>query len=448
MANFFIWRSADENVDDIEFSQTSDYRLRDYTGALSNVAQAQTYKGLLQHGERFLDAEISGRLISIQAFLIDKDISVINRLKQDLAKACVAIPDREFNIPNLGTLFYFRQNKRTLQIDAMAINSPVFTNASTRGNVVNIDIEFFAPNPEWQVSPLFTNITIFENESLLDTNLMLRKKARGISFNTSNLNNSNLFILPASGRLFTDFSEYEVNETPFEWTPRLESIHNETEYASWLTVDEQEELGDNTLENTNPISSVLAMLSWNLINNINDIELVTRVKTSDRAGTQNRLLARMSGTQRSFNYAQRDVNGYFLDMYEANNVGYIRCGYYLAQEDIDYTLFTGGEIEYNWQVDTYYWLRLRLEGNEYKAKWWEDGEDEPINWLFEIETNHIASGYWNGVGGFWNQVDSVRNFDLFGAGLDGASAPRVDRLISAVNNESEFSAELTIVGTP
>jgi hypothetical protein len=51
-----------------------------------------------------------------------------------------------------------------------------------------------------------------------------------------------------------------------------------------------------------------------------------------------------------------------------------------VQGDLEFVI---AELDYAWTANTWYWMRFRLVGNMCYAKIWEDGEDEPTEWMIE-----------------------------------------------------------------
>lgn len=270
--------------------------------------------------------------------------------------------------------------------------------------------------------PVATRLRTSFTEDSTVSGILISSSKLISSFTEDSVIDGALTVTPPT--FFTDFSDYTIGQIPDDWSERLETVYNSTTYGNWSVESKSNGItGGVTLENTNT-DDKFCMLSWDVADGEDDVEIVAKVRTSLAGSTQMRLIARASGTQRSFDYGNRDIDAYFLDFFESGGSTEIRCGYYLHTNGVDYTLFTDGDISYSWSADTWYWFRLRLNGSDYKARWWADGESEPGTWNFETTTTEITSGNWNGVAGFYNTGSSVRDFDVVGIGLGGATAPK------------------------
>ena len=73
--------------------------------------------------------------------------------------------------------------------------------------------------------------------------------------------------------------------------------------------------------------------------------------------------------------------------------------------------------------DTWYNLRFRVNGNELKTRFWEDGNTEPSTWDVEITDSTYSSGK---VGlGTWSYSGREMQVDWFGVATQGDEAPKM-----------------------
>lgn len=134
----------------IIFGNNSDYILRNFTGTGSTLVNQQTQKAPFQIGKSYLNANVNPRVVTIDVRFKDNSLTEINTLKNDLSKKLVAEPISEIGAADLGILRYHREGHDTLELPAVPIDSPQFTQVTRRGNVYDADIEFFCPNPYWR----------------------------------------------------------------------------------------------------------------------------------------------------------------------------------------------------------------------------------------------------------------------------------------------------------
>lgn len=78
---------------------------------------------------------------------------------------------------------------------------------------------------------------------------------------------------------------------------------------------------------------------------------------------------------------------------------------------------------FTWAANTWYWVRARKTGANYKVRAWEDGDAEPATWLIDHDdgTALAANVGVFGLGLF--RYTSALACDYFAWGLDGESAP-------------------------
>lgn len=105
--------------------------------------------------------------------------------------------------------------------------------------------------------------------------------------------------------------------------------------------------------------------------------------------------------------------GYMLRINATSGVPYF-AGYTNATVDYRGPEMTGVTVEGHGR----YYVRIRAEGNTFKAKVWRDTETEPVSWQLEDTQTYHASGRV-GLGAFAGDVQ----YEFLGVGVDGATAP-------------------------
>jgi len=121
-------------------------------------------------------------------------------------------------------------------------------------------------------------------------------------------------------------------------------------------------------------------------------------------------------------YTGQHESGYFCELYADTDTG--DTEFRLAKHDSGgYALL--GSIDYEWSANTYYYMKIRADGENIKAKIWEEGESEPEEWDIEVVDDEWNKGLV-GIGNFNNQGD--RYIDWISFGWLGNSAPlqRID----------------------
>lgn len=124
-----------------------DFILRSFDGTGNTMLNEQSQKAPFQRGETFLNVDPQPRRILINVRIADS-LSNINQLKNKLARAFVSEPVR-IGRGDLGLLRYHREGQDPVELRAIPVQSPQFTQITRKGNVIDADIEFFAPNPYW-----------------------------------------------------------------------------------------------------------------------------------------------------------------------------------------------------------------------------------------------------------------------------------------------------------
>lgn len=111
--------------------------------------------------------------------------------------------------------------------------------------------------------------------------------------------------------------------------------------------------------------------------------------------------------------------GYFCELYGTETgANEFRLAKHI---DVGYQLIEA--VEYDWIPGNYYYMRLRVVGDQLKAKVWAEGETEPYAWTIETTDADWTEGI-AGVGNFNSEGD--RLYDFVGIGWLGNPAPKED----------------------
>lgn len=207
---------------------------------------------------------------------------------------------------------------------------------------------------------------------------------------------------------FTDFSEYAAGSPPSDWTTRW---HGADGAQTWNVIDTPPagSTGGKAIEHNSNGESNRSMLSWDDIDadaNRDDIEILCKMR-SDTSDTHIlRLLARGSGTDTT-------ENGYV----SSTNLG-ADTAYETAY--VNGTGQTPSQAAKTLNIDTWYWVRYRINGTTVQLRIWEDGTSEPGTWDVDTTRTDISGVGWAGLGGGGL---GIQYFDVFGVGTNGDSAP-------------------------
>lgn len=131
-----------------------DYILRSFDGTGNTLLNDQSQKAPFQVGETFLNVDPQPRRVLIDLRIAD-NLSKINELKSRLSRCLVSEPAR-VGRGDLGLLVYHRKGLEPVQLRAIPVQSPQFTQVSRKGNVIDADIEFFCPYPYWSKTEIET----------------------------------------------------------------------------------------------------------------------------------------------------------------------------------------------------------------------------------------------------------------------------------------------------
>lgn len=205
------------------------------------------------------------------------------------------------------------------------------------------------------------------------------------------------------------------SENEFEsWTPQWESRH-----GNYSIVETDSSNGDALLA-LDPDSGGRHFLSWDRVGEATDVEIVvlTRVVSNDDIFTSwCRPIVRAGGDAGS-------EEGYFTDVKPDT----IRIRKYTGGE-----LTTLAESNTDRNVDRWFYLRFRVEGDQLKVRQWDLGDVEPTTWDVETVDEEISSSGLVGIGGV---STDTQYWDFVSVATDGATAP-LDGSDSALGVEWE-----------
>ncbi len=204
---------------------------------------------------------------------------------------------------------------------------------------------------------------------------------------------------------FTDFSGYATGSAPSDWTKRYDSEAT----SSWLVQSDVTATGSKVLQVGGANSSLRRALSWNLLDNVSpDAEIFFRYKvpsTNDDADVLDRASGATSG-------AITTLRSGFNQPSNGEQIGYFSSNSFTT---LSSSLFTPS-------TNTWYDARASFEGTNFSYKTWLDSNPEPATWDLTATSSLITAAGWIGIFDFHNDGTGA-SFDVFGVGLNGASAP-------------------------
>ena len=205
----------------------------------------------------------------------------------------------------------------------------------------------------------------------------------------------------------TSFDSYTADVQPSDWTARWVTASN-----NWLVRSKASTEGGKVLENTGTVDG-RHLLSWDAIDadaNRANGEILARVRSSTFSNDQFRLTLRGSG-------AAAAETAYFL-LFNTGSTSF-RLGKYVA----GVSTVLGTSVAMTPAINTWYWLRFRVNGTTLQGKVWLDGGVEPSAWAVEATDSAISAAGWVGVGN--STASGTRDIDFFSVGTNGDTAPLV-----------------------
>jgi hypothetical protein len=203
-------------------------------------------------------------------------------------------------------------------------------------------------------------------------------------------------------KFFTDFSNESVGTTVDNITDWQES-----DPGAWSVVSGSKYTGNRGVKTSNN-SSAINYVGFNA----SDFEAVIRTfQVSSYGGTSASIDLRapiVSGEGYRFNihnqFGQSDEEVFFFDGSNFRNI---------ARKDGDAPIVEGGNV---------FWLRYRINGNQLKAKAWDDGVSEPSSW----DVTASDSSSLSGDVGFTAGDTASTQIDKIGIATNGDTAPKTE----------------------
>lgn len=149
-------------------------------------------------------------------------------------------------------------------------------------------------------------------------------------------------------------------------------------------------------------------LLWSTVGAVTDIEIIYLSQTNNGTGDINLFLR------------AQDLDDPIHNCYVAQankNINSLRIWKFVNGS---FTVII--EISKSFSINTWYWLRVRIEGNTIKVKAWEYGTSEPVAWEGEETDSEFSSGYC----GFYDTTPSsgrIRYVDYIAATTEQEEIP-------------------------
>ena len=223
----------------------------------------------------------------------------------------------------------------------------------------------------------------------------------------------------------TSFDSYTADVIPSDWTARWVTASN-----NWLVRSKASTQGGKVLENTGTVDG-RHLLSWDAIDadaNRANGEILARVRASTFSSDQFRFTLRGSG-------AAAAETGYSLTFNSGSS--FLVISKYVAGTSTN--LATSASFAP--AVNTWYWLRFRVNGTTLQAKLWLEGDVEPSSWTLSTTDSSISAAGWVGVGNF--TASGTRDIDFFSVGTNGDTAPLVTSATTTIR-VSQVVSELAL----
>lgn len=211
----------------------------------------------------------------------------------------------------------------------------------------------------------------------------------------------------------TEFIEYLTGSQPSDWTERWSGSS-----SSWGIEDEG--IGspsDNVLRHTATLNARRA-LSWDDIDSDadrDDCEVLAKVRFTSVSSDMIRLYVRGTGSAGS-------EEAYWFIVHASSP--HLRLGKYVSGSATNLATTTQ-----SLSSNTWYWVRLRAEGTDIRAKFWTDGDTEPASWTLTATDSAITAAGWAGVGSFTSNND--QDFDFVSIATNGETAEGPDTGVAA-----------------
>lgn len=204
-----------------------------------------------------------------------------------------------------------------------------------------------------------------------------------------------------SAQFFTNFSEYNVGESPFDWS----TLWRE---SGWTIKDHPRRLEHVVTE-----GGKRRVLTWDEADTVyGDVEVSTLVRATDEGTTMFQVHLQGYGDAGS-------ESSYYLDL---RDTGHIRINRNL---DATFTVLKSEQVSFATDPNTWYQVVFKREGYMLKGKVWPYGEDEPDNWQVEVEDD----SHFKGKVGVGHLTTGMTNeWAFYGVGIGDMKAPRAPDL--------------------
>ena len=223
----------------------------------------------------------------------------------------------------------------------------------------------------------------------------------------------------------TNFGDTNIGSQPSDWTERWN-----TDDATAITVVEASRQGGRVLRLDHSSDDDYA-ISWDDIGDIDDIEVLAKIRWTQQKASIIRVYVRGSGSAGS-------ETGYFVSI-QANidKVVLYKCV-------IGVNTQIGTYLSKSLSEDTWYWIRFRAIGTSLKYRIWEHGLTEPEKWDKEETDSSISSG-WAGLGSFTGDYSDCDYFSAsFSSGGDASYSSMSSSSSLSSSSSSRSSSSLSL----
>lgn len=203
---------------------------------------------------------------------------------------------------------------------------------------------------------------------------------------------------------YSDFSEYaDTTALLAEWTARWV-----TSDVTWSLVSDAGATGGKFLRAVR-LTNARSGLSWNDIDADSaraDFEVLAKVRTSAAVTSGVSVFGRGAGAS--------DAESAYVGQMRSDG-GQWRVIKYVAGTFTS-VIESGGTSS----INTWYWVRFRVNGTAIKLRAWADGGSEPGTWDLEVTDASLSDAGW--LGAFLLTAQTA-DWDVFTVGTNGEAAP-------------------------
>ena len=192
---------------------------------------------------------------------------------------------------------------------------------------------------------------------------------------------------------FTDFSEYTTGVTPSDWTQSGDTAE------SVIVVADVGATGGKIVQFPTENNFDRYYLSWDDVGSVSDCEILVRARLDVESNTSIYIAHARHDTTSIRDGIALEQRGGNVEILEENN--------------------TLSSTDRKWGSNEWFWVRLRVTGANFKARFWVSGT-EPTTWDIEVTGTDTSSG---AVGFGEDNTKNPFEIDVFGVGTGGDSAP-------------------------